>query len=112
MLSSTDSSNVAFIWYINEEEHLTNCTYVKHSKIHNDRVVIISSSFTAFKQFCVLYFTIAIEIKDIMETIAIEIKDMETIAIEIKDIMEADNYHTANTKRGSASNKNHQFCVG
>jgi hypothetical protein len=56
--------------------------------------------------------TIAIEIKDIMETIAIEIKDMETIAIEIKDIMEADNYHTANTKRGSASNKNHQFCVG
>jgi energy-coupling factor transporter transmembrane protein EcfT len=72
----------------------------------------ISSSFTAFKQFCVLYFTIAIEIKNIMETIAIEIKDMETIAIEIKDIMEADNYHTANTKRGSASNKNHQFCVG
>ena len=46
---------------------------------------------TAFKQFCALYFSIAIEIKEIMKT---------------------NNYHMSNTARGSASNKNHQFCVG
>jgi hypothetical protein len=46
---------------------------------------------TAFKQFCAQYFSIAIEIKEIMET---------------------NNYHMSNTARGSASNKNHQFCIG
>ena len=64
--------------YINEEEHVTNCIYVKHSKIHNDhacrhsfrlvlsRIYILhdnlklyaNNSVFTFKQFCALYFTI------------------------------------------------------
>ena len=82
LLSSTVSSKAFIIKlvHINEEEHVTNCIYVKHSKIHNDhacrhsfRLVLsriygyilhdnlklyANNSVLTFKQFCALYFTI------------------------------------------------------
>ena len=62
--------------------------YMTFSKLNANNSVFT----TAFKQFCAaLYFSVAIEIKEIMGT---------------------NNYHMSNTARGSASNKNHQFCVG